>query len=308
MKKLKEQLDSNKLFEAIFHSISDGVIICDEDGAFLMWNCAAEKIVGIGPTDTSPENWAKKYGCYMCEDGPEYDFKDLPLFRAMMGEDVADQEVYLRNKERPEGVWVSVNGRPLRDKEGNHFKGGVIVFRDITERKLQERQLLLLHDAVSQMTEGVIITDNKLEEPGPKMLFVNDALVRLSGYSRAEILGNTPRMFQGPKTDAKALKTLKEKMKVGKHAECEIINYAKDGSEYTVQLSVNPVFDEHGHIINYASVQTNITERIVMEAEITRQKEKHLEVLGLLQRSIKKRMCEMDVEDEDALVESRKFG
>src|SRR5262249_23206858 len=106
-------LQQNPLLRHVLDSIAEGVIIADTKGRFLLFNRAAEEIIGIGLTDTTVENWSERYGCYLPDGETEYPWKDLPLARAALrGEQVTDAEVYIRHVDRPHGVWVSVNASP----------------------------------------------------------------------------------------------------------------------------------------------------------------------------------------------------
>ncbi len=135
--KLRETTDQlqtqNQTMEAIFNHISDGVVVADEKGNFLMFNPSAERIVGIGAIDTAPSEWSKRYGIFYPDKVTPMPAEDLPLMRAMSGESVDQQEVFIRNERIPKGAYISVSSRPMRDSEGR-AQGGVAVFRDVTER------------------------------------------------------------------------------------------------------------------------------------------------------------------------------
>src|SRR5262249_26451550 len=117
-----------------------GVVVADEHGRFLLFNPAAERILGMGPTDTAPADWSARYGCYLPDAVTPAPPDRLPLARAIRGEAVGDAEEFIRNPYRPEGVWLSVNARPLRDEAGA-IKGGVSVYRDITGHRRAEEAL-----------------------------------------------------------------------------------------------------------------------------------------------------------------------
>jgi PAS domain S-box-containing protein len=90
----------------------------------------------------------------------------------------------------------------------------------------------------------------------------------MSGYSRAEILGRTPRILQGPKTDRAMLRRLRDTIAQGENFSAETVNYRKDGSEYFVAWDISPVRDEQGKIVHYLSIQRNVTERKLAEARL----------------------------------------
>jgi signal transduction histidine kinase len=133
--------DQTRILESILSSMSDGVVVADENGRFTVFNSAAEKIVGIGALDAAPETWAERYGAFLPDTVTPYPTDQLPLVRAIRGEAVDQVEQFIRNEQLPHGVWLSVSGRALRDESGVS-KGGVVVFQDVTARKLAEQLTL----------------------------------------------------------------------------------------------------------------------------------------------------------------------
>ena len=138
---MEERREQSELMEATFNSISDGIVVADAQGNFLYVNPAAEQIVGMGPTDTSPEEWAETYGTFYPDRETPVESQDLPLLRAIFdGESTDDVDLFIRNGKRPDGLFIRVSGRPLLDQTGG-VRGGVIAFRDATEHMLSEEAL-----------------------------------------------------------------------------------------------------------------------------------------------------------------------
>jgi PAS domain S-box-containing protein len=129
-----------EILQSILNSMSDGVIVADETGKFLLWNPAAEWIAGQPAENVPPEQWPQHFGCFLPDRVTYFTVAQLPMVRAMRGETFDDAELFLRRDKRPEGVLLSINGRPLTDIQGL-LKGGVIVIRDITARKHVEEEL-----------------------------------------------------------------------------------------------------------------------------------------------------------------------
>src|SRR6516164_2303217 len=102
-------------------------------------------------------------------------------------------------------------------------------------RGSETEQLRLLTTAVEQSTESVLITTAQLDLPGPQIVYVNPAFTRMTGYIFEEVVGKTPRILQGPKTDPSILSQLRSDCAAGKSSHGEVINYRKDGSELNVQ-------------------------------------------------------------------------
>jgi PAS domain S-box-containing protein len=122
------------ILESVLGSMNEGVIVADSNGRFVMFNPAAERMVGIGPTDTDPDQWVTRYGVYLPDRTTPYPTEDLPLVRAINGETTDEMEMFIRNPNKKDGAWLSIRGNPLKDKDGNLI-GGLIVTRDITRDK-----------------------------------------------------------------------------------------------------------------------------------------------------------------------------
>ena len=94
--------------------------------------------------------------------------------------------------------------------------------------------------AVHASRSAVLLTDADLDA-GPRILYANPACERLTGYTAEEVLGMTPRIFQGPSTDRTVLDALRSRLERGLAFEGDIINYRKDGLPYVVSLRITPV-------------------------------------------------------------------
>lgn len=131
----------------------------------------------------------------------------------------------------------------------------------IAHQRNVEAELRLLHTAVAQLTDGVVITDAELEWPGPRILFVNPAVTRITGYPPEELLGRTPRIFQGSQSQRDELRRLRQELSAGRSYRGENVNYRKDGTHYPVELHISPVHDAAGRITNYVAIHRDITEQ-----------------------------------------------
>ena len=124
--------------------------------------------------------------------------------------------------------------------------------------------------SVHRFTQDVIVITEAepLTEPGPRIVFVNDAFERETGYSREEVLGKTPRMLQGPNTDTAASHRIGEALRSWSPVREEILNYRKDGSEFWSDLSIIPVADASGWYHYWVSVERDVTERVERERQL----------------------------------------
>ncbi len=140
--------------------------------------------------------------------------------------------------------------------------------REITERKRAEESLRLLGSAVQQSQESIVITDAELDLPGPNIIFVNPAFTRMTGYTPEDVIGKTPRILQGPRTDKAVLQRLQQSIWRGETFAGEAINYRKDGTEFCLEWQIAPIRNAKGRVTHFVATQHDITERKRGEAEL----------------------------------------
>ncbi len=121
--------------------------------------------------------------------------------------------------------------------------------------------------AFLQATNAVRITDADLAGGGPFIVHANPAFCRMSGYRLEELVGKSPRILQGPRTDRKMLAELREHLHQGLPFSASTVNYTADGRTYTVEWSIAPVRAADGVVRHFVSVQNDITARIAGEQE-----------------------------------------
>ncbi|HTI50542.1 MAG TPA: ATP-binding protein, partial [Planctomycetaceae bacterium] len=157
-----------EILESILRSLADGVVVADEEGRFLVWNPAAERIIGMGPEDQPTAAWPNLYGLYQPDRKTPFPAKDLPLARAMRGEEVSEVAMFIRNDRKSEGAFLSLNATPLRDAQGN-VRGGVAVFRDVTRQHAADEALRHSEDEIRSKNQDLetllYVTSHDLREP-----------------------------------------------------------------------------------------------------------------------------------------------
>jgi PAS domain S-box-containing protein len=136
-------------------------------------------------------------------------------------------------------------------------------------------QIKLLSEAIAHLGEGVLITDDHLDWPGPHILFVNDALCRITGYTAEELIGKSPRMLQGEETDREVLDRIGSRLAAGDSVLVDLINFRKDGTAYDAELFITPLTDDQGCRTHFVSIHRDITERKRRE-RILREREERL--------------------------------
>jgi PAS domain S-box-containing protein len=200
--------------------------------------------------------------------------EDIPRLKAALPNDTATPPI----KVHQSGTWrhrkkdgtliemqvysepVLFEGRPAR----------LVLLNDVTELKRSTVQLHLLETCISRLNDIVMITDSEpLDEPGPRIVFVNEAFVRRTGYSREEALGRSPRFLQGPRTSRPARDRVRRALEAQKPIREEVLNYTKSGEEIWLELEIAPVVDETGRCTHFVSIEREVTERKIAEKALS---------------------------------------
>jgi len=273
---------------AVCKNLAVGVIVSDPDGHFLFFNPEAERILGIGAMDVGSEAWSATYGCYRPDMVTPYPPEELPLSRAIRGEEALHELIFIKNPQRPAGLWIDASGTPLRECSGT-VGGGVVVFSDVSvpENLLrneaaveaflkpvrdpcdpaEDRHELVserfarfrtmfdeLARAVEQTADSVLITDSR-----GIIEYVNPAFERITGFSAAEVLGRTPRVLNSGQHDAEFYRDLWGKLTSGDAFKGTIINRKKSGELFWSEQTISPIKDQTRTTTHYVSVLKDMT-------------------------------------------------
>lgn len=158
--------------------------------------------------------------------------------------------------------WLALRAYPFEE-------GIAVYFRDVTLWRRSQEQLLLLQTSISRLNDILIITQaDTMEVPGPRIVFVNDAFERHTGYSREEVLGQTPRLLQGKRTERAELNRIRTALQLSQPVRAELINYKKNGELFWLELEIVPVDYFSRGLTHWVSVARDITERKAAEDEI----------------------------------------
>jgi signal transduction histidine kinase len=139
---LRHQTD---ILQSILNSMGDGVIVADDNGKILLFNPEAERLVHKGLGNVTLEDWMKRQQTYMPDVLTAYPSTEHPLLQTIQGAHINGAEMLLGGDGSPSAVWLSCTGRPLVGRDGK-IRGGVLVMRDITNRKMLEKQIAEISD------------------------------------------------------------------------------------------------------------------------------------------------------------------
>jgi PAS domain S-box-containing protein len=118
------------------------------------------------------------------------------------------------------------------------------------------------------MTESVLVTTTDLDSPGPSIVYVNPAFEKMTGWSKHEIIGKSPRILQGEKTEQNIFSDLRQRLLQGEHWLGQTTNYRKNGTEFVMEWSIVPIRDKSGDVYRYLAVQRDVTKRVNMERDL----------------------------------------
>ncbi len=146
--------------------------------------------------------------------------------------------------------------------------GVVGLVTDVTRNRQAEEQLQLLAAAVEHAEDSILITSTEMTSPGPEIIFVNKAFTKMTGYAAEDVLGQSPRILQGPKTDRVVLDRLLQNLRQGQIFYGEAINYRKDGTEFYNEWHIEPIRNSTGQMTHYLAIQRDITPRKQAEEKL----------------------------------------
>jgi PAS domain S-box-containing protein len=140
-------------------------------------------------------------------------------------------------------------------------------------RRQAEETLRLLESGVQQVEEAIMITTADFAPPGPRIVYVNAAFIKMTGYTIGEVVGNTLALLQGSKAERFIFADLQTKLSKGESVSRETTNYRKDGREFISEWHIAPIRNQQGDITHLVSIQRDVTERRRAEAELQQQRE-----------------------------------
>lgn len=159
-------------------------------------------------------------------------------------------------------LWIRDRGQIVRDESGEiEYVSGV--FFDITDRMQADQERIRLATAVEQAAESVIISDR----PGT-IQYVNPAFERLSGFRREEIVGHNFRILKSDRHDEAFYRKMWGIISRGDVWQGHIVNTMKDGTLREFETTISPVLDSSGVIVNFVSVNRDVTQVVALEAQL----------------------------------------
>ena len=252
------------LLRKVIDSLSDGVVVANLEGRCLLSNAAVRPLLGADPAALMVDDWTSSLGCLLPDMRTPVPRQQMPLARALLGEQVANMELFVRNPALPAGVWLSINGGPIRDRSGA-IEGGVIVLRDVTAAKLKLQRIELLSSVVVATADVVIVTDR-----GGQIQYVNPAFEAASGYTRTEVLGRDPSLLKSGAHTREFYSGLWRTLVDGQVFRGTFVNRKKNGELFFTEQTITPIGVPGQGITHMVSVGRDVTQlRRAAEREST---------------------------------------
>lgn len=232
---------------AAIEAASDGIAILNPSGEYIYLNRAHVQMFGYrSAADLLSKTWREVYHPDESQRIEQTVFPQLLQAGHWQGEAIAKR----RDGSRfAQGVSLTLLG-----------DGGLVcVCRDITARKQAEERLRLLELAVIHANDAVVITDGNVTNPC--IVYVNDAFCQATGYTAREVIGKTPRILQGSKSDQVQLGRIRSALHNHEPIQVELVNYRKDQTEFWVELNIVPLTDQQGRLTHFVAIQRDISDR-----------------------------------------------
>ncbi|HOW98586.1 MAG TPA: PAS domain S-box protein [Kiritimatiellia bacterium] len=265
------------------------------DGTILQWNQAATRLFGAtqeeavgnrmqdllqedpetGGQNTIAEIWRTGQGSPPAErrvtakNGEERWLYSVmfPVFNKGRVSEVFCMDVDITDRKRAEEKAVQLAAESDRAR--------IVLLSILEDERRGQAERARLASAIEQAGEAVVITDAQ-----GNIQYVNPAFTRVSGYAREEVIGKNPRILKGGRKGEDFYRQLWDTISSGAIWTGRLVNRRKDGVLYTEDVSISPVHDAHGKIVNYVAVKRDVSRELDIEKQLAQAQK--MEVIGTL--------------------------
>lgn len=264
LNKTNEEIkESNEKYDIVAKATSDTIWDWKIQEDSINWNKGIEGVFGYDPKEVGKTSkwWFDKIH-------PEDSIRmSIKLYSFIEQKTEKWQDQYRFRCADGTYKYVLDRGFLLKDENGRAIRM-IGAIQDITKQKEEEQRLKLLETVITQSKDSILITEaNSSDGKIPKIVYVNPAFSQMSGYQSNEIIGKSPNIFKGPKSDSDELKKLLRAIKNKEECLIETITYTKSKEEYWVRFSMIPIFNNEGMISHWISIQRDITDEKKLETE-----------------------------------------
>jgi PAS domain S-box-containing protein len=259
---------ANAFAESVIETANVIFLHLDAAGIVRKTNVAAEEITGYKRAEIEGTSW---FDLLVPRDRYPHVSEE---FERLMREGVTsgsfENPIVTKQGDERQILWT---GTTLR--EGDRIVGIIAFGMDVTDRRRAEDQQARLSRVVEQATESIVITD-----PQGAITYVNPAFEGISGYSRAEVIGQNPRILKSGHQDAAFYRRMWETLARGEVWKGRLVNRRKDGTLFQEDATIGPVRDASGRLVNYVAVKRDVTTEMRLERQLMQAQK--MEAIGRL--------------------------
>ncbi len=263
---------SQNLVETLFSSMPGILFIYEQveggDFELVRWNQRGEKLLGYTAEELKGSSMPSMLSENEVEEIPQ---RIEMVFNPDSNGGITPREYLVKCKDGHRiPLLITSSGMSFNNKK--YLVGFGI---DISEKKRTEKELLLRSAAIEQAAEEIVITD-----PDGVIQFVNSAFEEVTGYRSNDVLGENPRILKSGFHDEKFYQELWDTVTAGRIWRGRFVNRRADGTQFTEDAVISPVYDRDGKPMGYVSVKRDITEQLKFEER--RQQSQRMEAMATL--------------------------
>jgi diguanylate cyclase (GGDEF)-like protein/PAS domain S-box-containing protein len=252
------QLDSSALLE----NLHTGVVVHNSDTSILYANSKALELLRLTRNQALGKDAFDPTWRFVDKHSQAMSVDSYPV-NLVIGTQapVSNLEVGILDGSTEKITWVLCSAYPEFDEQ-QQISQVIVSFLDITRQK----KTIPFEDIVELANDVIVVTDaTTIAEDGPKIVYVNQAFTELTGYTKAEALGKTPRILQGPNTSVETTYKIHTALSKQLPVKAQILNYSKSGKEYWLDMNIVPMKNEFNEVFYFAAVERDVTEQMERE-------------------------------------------
>jgi diguanylate cyclase (GGDEF)-like protein/PAS domain S-box-containing protein len=257
----EELHEREDLVRLLLESTAEAIYGIDPEGRCIFANAACARLLGYAGAEDLLGHQLHQLIHHHFADGRAYPETACPIYRSFLEEKPVhvDTEVFWRADGRslPVEYWAY----PMR--RAGQVVGTVVTFFDISERLQSEAKSRLAATVFESTHEGIMVTDAR-----NRILTVNQAFTRVTGYSEEAVLGMTPALLRSGRHAPDFYAAIWRAVEEAGHWQGEIWNRRRSGEVYPELLSISAVHDPSGKVSNYVGVFTDISQIKESEAKL----------------------------------------
>lgn len=263
--------ESEKLYRLVSENSTDVIFRLTLQGDILYTSRASTSILGYTPEEMR-NTWIYDY-CH-----PDDSLRVQKAYQKILEKGVVSTVEHQIRQKNGQYLWVESVGKPITDEEGKPVVDDsgrlmelIITTRDITERKNNEKELLLREKALSSASCGIIIADAvKTNKP---IIYANKGFERMTGYGAEEWTGKHAFFIGGALTETRAIENLERGLNEASEVDETLLCYRKDGSSFWNQYALTPLYDKGGRLTHFIGVLTDVSGIKSIQGELEKAKD-----------------------------------